>query len=68
MRMTIITNKAGEVVGTASHRVEGVTGSGTGGPTAGPEHTLHDVEVPEDLERIQDVAELHGRLQSLLSQ
>jgi hypothetical protein len=39
-----------------------------GGPVAGPEHTLHDVEVPEDVEGIEDVGELHSRLQSLLEE
>jgi hypothetical protein len=68
MRMTVITNQAGEIVGTARQSVEGAPGSGSGGPVAGPEDTIHDVEVPEDLEQIEDVGELHRRLQSLISE
>jgi hypothetical protein len=66
MRMTVITDSAGEVVGTARQSVEGAPGSGAGGPTAGPDHTIHDVEVPDDVEHIEDVGELHRRLQGLL--
>ena len=67
MRMTVITNEAGEVIGTARYRVEDATGSGgAGGPIAGPEHAAHDIEVPEELRKIEDVGELHRKLQGLL--
>jgi hypothetical protein len=66
MKMIVITDKAGQIVGTAHHGVEGEPGAGVGGPIAGPEQTVHVIEVPEELEAVEDAGELHSRLQSLL--
>jgi hypothetical protein len=66
MKMTVITNTAGQIVGTAHHGVEGEPGAGAGGPIAGPEQTVHIIEVPEELEAVEDAGELHRKLQGLL--
>lgn len=66
MKMTVITDKAGKIVGAAHHGVEGQPGAGTGGPVAGPEQTVHVIEVPEELEKVEDAGELHNKLQTLL--
>jgi hypothetical protein len=67
MKMTVITDKAGNIVGTARQGVEGQPGAGAGGPVAGPEQTVHVIDVPADRESVEDAAELHSRLQTLLS-
>jgi hypothetical protein len=66
MKMTVITDKAGKIVGAAYHGVGGQPGAGAGGPVAGPEQTVHVIEVPEELERVEDAGELHNKLQTLL--
>jgi hypothetical protein len=66
MKMTVITDKAGKIVGTAHHGVEGKPGAGVGGPIAGPEQTVDVIEVPKELEQVEDVGELHGELRRLL--
>jgi hypothetical protein len=66
MKMTVIRDKAGKVVGAARHGIEGRSGAGDGGPVAGPEQTVHVIEVPGELEKIEDAGELHSQLQSLL--
>ncbi len=66
MKMTVITDKAGEIVGTAHHDVEGRPGAGVGGPIAGPEQTANVIEVPKELEQVEDVGELHRELRRLL--
>jgi hypothetical protein len=60
------TARAGQIVGTAHRGVEGEPGAGIGGPIAGPEQTVHVIEVPEELEAVEDAGELHSKLQSLL--
>jgi hypothetical protein len=67
MKMTVITDKAGKIVGTARQGVAGQPGAGAGGPVAGPEQTVHVIDVPEELENVEDAAELHDRLQTLLN-
>ena len=62
MKLAVITDKSGKIVGTAHHGTTGKPGSGSGGPIAGPDQTVHVVDVPDDLGRIEDAAELHRRL------
>jgi len=68
MKITVITDAAGKIVGTAHHDFEGKPGAGTGGPTAGPEQTVHVIEVPEELGTVKDAGELHSKLQGLLKE
>jgi hypothetical protein len=67
MKMTVITDKAGKIVGAAHHGLEGKQGAGAGGPIAGPEQTAHVIEVPAELQQVEEAGELHSRLQSLLN-
>jgi hypothetical protein len=66
MKMTVITDKAGKIVGTARLGVEAQPGAGAGGPVAGPEQTVRVIDVPAELESVEDAGELHRRLQALL--
>jgi hypothetical protein len=66
MKMIVITDKTRKIVGTAHHGVEGESGSGAGGPIAGPDQTVNVIEVPKELEQVEDAGELHSRLRSLL--
>ena len=47
--------------------VQSQSGAGTGGPVAGPEQTVHVIDVPAELESVQDAGELHSKLQALLA-
>jgi hypothetical protein len=67
MKMTVITDKAGKIVGTAHYGVQSQSGAGTGGPVAGPDQTVHVIDVPAELESVQDAGELHSQLQALLA-
>jgi hypothetical protein len=66
MKMTVIKDKAGNIVGTAHHGVEGNPGAGVGGPIAGPEQTVDVIDVPAELEQVEDAGELHSKLRDLL--
>jgi hypothetical protein len=66
MKMTVITDNAGKIVGTARHGDKSQPGAGAGGPVAGPEQTVHVIDVPEELQNVEDAGELHTRLQALL--
>jgi hypothetical protein len=65
MKITVITDKTGKVVGTA-HQIKGKPGTGDGGPVAGPEQTVRLIDLPAELEKIEDPAELHRKLRSHL--
>jgi len=66
MKMIVITDRAGKIVGAAHHGVEGEPGAGVGGPIAGPEQTVDVIEVPKELEQVEDVDHLHSELRRLL--
>jgi len=66
MKMTVITDRSGKIVGAARHGIEGQSGAGAGGPVAGPEQTAHIIDVPDDLEQVEDAGDLHDKLQTLL--
>lgn len=68
MRMTVITDKGGAVVGTARLDVAGPGGAGAGGPIAGPEQTVHVIDVPDDLADVDDASELHDKLRTILDE
>jgi hypothetical protein len=62
MKMIIITGKGGTIVGTA-RQVEGSKPeAGHGGPIAGPGQSIHVIDVPKELEGIEDASELHRKL------
>jgi hypothetical protein len=62
MKMTVITDERGNIVGTAGQGKASKPDAGTGGPVAGPGQLLHEIEVPKELHSVEDVAELHRKL------
>jgi hypothetical protein len=66
MRMSVITDQDGNVVGTAGLS-EGGSGSGKGGPVAGPGQTVHVVDAPDGLDELDDADDLHARVRGLVS-
>ncbi len=65
MLMTVITDQDGNIIGAAGHG-EGRSDAGTGGPVAGPDQTIHVVDVPDELQEIDDVGEFHEGLRSFV--
>jgi hypothetical protein len=64
MKITVITDKAGKIVGTAHHGIKGSGGAGDGGPVAGPKQKVHVIDLPGEPE--ENAAKLHSRIQSRL--
>jgi hypothetical protein len=64
MKITVITDKAGKVVGTAHHGIKGSRGAGDGGPVAGPQQNVHVIDLPGKPE--ENTAKLHSQIQSHL--
>ena len=55
MKMTVITGRGGAIIGTARQTAdEGRTPAGSGGPVAGPGQTIHVIDLPTELARIED--------------
>jgi hypothetical protein len=65
VKITVITDKTGKVVGTA-HSIKSEPGAGDGGPVAGPDQTVRVIDLPAELEKVENAAELHCKLQSHL--
>ena len=66
MRLTVVTDQTGKVVGTARQLGEGDPAAGSGGLVAGPGQEVHAIDVPDELQEIQDPDELHSRLKGYL--
>jgi hypothetical protein len=62
MKLTVITDERGNIVGTAGQGETSKPEAGTGGPVAGPGQSLHEIEVPNELHSVEDVAERHRKL------
>ena len=65
MKMTVITDSGGNIVGTAHFAGD------KGAPSfarlnAGPGYAMHEVDVPEELTRLKSAAELHEKLEEHL--
>jgi hypothetical protein len=62
MKMTVIADKSGKVVSTYAHPAQ----AGANDPIfkihGGPDHTTHELDVPEDFEKIESHEELHNRV------
>jgi hypothetical protein len=65
VKIIVITDKTGKVVGTA-HSIKNKPGAGHGGPVAGPDQAVRVIDLPAELEKVEDVADLHRKLQSHL--
>jgi hypothetical protein len=62
MKLDVIVDRDGKIAGTAHHGINDRPHAGQGGPVAGPHQTLHVIEVPADLQRLDSAEELHRRL------
>jgi hypothetical protein len=70
MKMTVITDKAGNVLGTMpGHASEHSKATGPGWHSsivAGPEQHLHEIVVPDELATLKDAEELHRQVKAHL--
>jgi hypothetical protein len=64
MKLSVITGKGGKIIGTAHHGVKSKPEAGDGGPVAGPGQTVHVVDLPSELEKVNDAEELHRKLKA----
>jgi hypothetical protein len=64
MKLSVITGKDGKIIGTALHGVNSKPEAGDGGPVAGPGQTVHVVDLPSELEKVNDAEELHRKLKA----
>jgi len=62
MQITVVTGKAGKILGTAHHGQAAKPEAGDGGPIAGPGQSVHVIDLPHELERVEDAGELHRHL------
>jgi hypothetical protein len=67
MKMTVITGRGGKIIGTARQTDdEGHTPAGSGGPIAGPGQSTHVIDLPSELEKVQDPEQLFAKLKGLV--
>jgi hypothetical protein len=64
MKLSVITGRDGKIIGTAHHGAKSKPDSGDGGPVAGPGQTVHVVDLPSELENVNDAEELHRKLKA----
>jgi hypothetical protein len=64
MKITVITGKAGKIVGTYRPAPSAKPEVGTGGPIAGPGQAVHVIDLPKELENVVNADELHRGLKS----
>lgn len=62
MKITVITDEHGNIIGTAGKSRSDKPEAGTGGPVAVAGQSVREVELPAELHGVEDVAELHRRL------
>jgi hypothetical protein len=62
MKITVITDDRGNIVGTAGMQASTKPEAGTGGPIAGPGQLVREIELPKELVGVEDVVEVYRRL------
>ncbi|HEY3995916.1 MAG TPA: hypothetical protein VGM40_08145 [Mycobacterium sp.] len=62
MKITVITDDLGNIIGTAGKPASTKPEAGTGGPIAGPGQSIREIDLPRELAGVEDVAELHQKL------
>ena len=67
MKITVITGRGGKIVGTARHIERGEPAAGIGGPIAGPGQSIHVIDLPRELEKLENPEELHRKLREHLA-
>jgi hypothetical protein len=63
MKLTVITGKAGKIIGTYRPAIGAKPEVGSGGPLAGPSQKVHVIDLPTELENA-GADELHRGLKS----
>jgi len=66
MKITVITGRAGKIVGTYRPAPSAKPEVGTGGALAGPGQAVHVIDLPKELENVT-ADELHRRLKGHVS-
>jgi hypothetical protein len=64
MKITVVTDKNGHVLGTYRHPAKIPEGYPNFQIHGAPEHTVHELELPAELEKVADAGELHPLLSS----
>jgi hypothetical protein len=67
MKLTVVTGKAGKIIGTYRPAEHAKPEVGSGGPIAGPGQKLSVIDMPKELERVTDSNELHRELKKHLT-
>jgi hypothetical protein len=67
MKITVIADKNGHVVGTYRKPAEVRRGHPTFQIHGGPDHTVHELDLPDEYEKVASAEELHKRLREHLS-
>jgi hypothetical protein len=62
MKMTVIADKAGNVISTYTHPDQPGEDTPTLRVGGGPGHTVHELDVPAEYADIESVTELHSRV------
>ena len=66
MKITVITGKAGKIIGTYRPAPSTKPEVGAGGPVAGPSQAVHVIDLPKELENEKSADALHRGLKEHL--
>jgi hypothetical protein len=66
MKIFVITNEHGKVIGTARAHERGTEGPSGGRPISARGQRVHEITLPTELQAIRDVRELHNALEKHL--
>jgi hypothetical protein len=67
MKLTVITDQHGEIIGTARQLEEESAEAGDGGPIAGPDQSSQVIDLAEEPETTEDPEEFYRQLKGQLS-
>ena len=62
MKITVIADKKGQVVGTYRHPAQVAKDQPALQIHGAPDHTVHELDLPNEYEKVSSAAELHRRL------
>lgn len=65
MKITVVTDQSGKVLGTARDRP--ADGQPVARPIAGPGQSIHELDLPSHLEAVESADALHSALERLLA-
>jgi hypothetical protein len=67
MKLTVITDQHGEIIGTARPLEEGPAEAGVGGPVAGPDQSSQVIDLVEEPRTTEGPEEFYRRLKGQLA-